>query len=137
MAIALEKLRRDGKIKNASVLDFDLHFGDGTTNILGGQGYVDIYNPTASNRRDYVANVEKWLLSKPVDIIGVCAGFDNHVNDWGGLLSTQDYQDMGRLVREASVRNKGGCFGILEGGYNHGVLGKNVKAFIDGMDVPA
>jgi acetoin utilization deacetylase AcuC-like enzyme len=137
MAIALEKLRRDGKIKNASVLDFDLHFGDGTMNILGGRGYVDIYNPTASNRRDYVASVEKWLLSKPVDIIGVCAGFDNHVNDWGGLLSTQDYQDMGCMVREASVRNKGGCFGILEGGYNHGVLGKNVKAFIDGMDVPA
>ncbi len=44
---------------------------------------------------------------------------------------------MGRLVREAGVKNNGGCFAILEGGYNHGVLGKNVKAFIEGMDVPA
>ena len=133
MAIALEKLRRDGKIKTALVLDFDLHFGDGTMNILGGRGYVELYNPGASNRKEYVNSVEKWLSSKSADIIGVCAGFDNHVNDWGGLLSTQDYQDMGRMVREASVRNGGGCFGILEGGYNHGVLGKNVRAFIEGM----
>jgi acetoin utilization deacetylase AcuC-like enzyme len=133
MAIALEKLRRDGKIKTALVLDFDLHFGDGTMNILGGRGYVELYNPGASNRKEYVNSVEKWLSSKSADIIGVCAGFDNHVNDWGGLLSTQDYQDMGRMVREASVRNGGGCFGILEGGYNHGVLGRNVRAFIEGM----
>jgi acetoin utilization deacetylase AcuC-like enzyme len=137
MAIALEKLKRENKIKTAFILDFDLHFGDGNVNILGGRGYVDIYNPSLSNRKDYVNSVEKWLASKAVDIIGVSAGFDNHINDWGGLLSTQDYQDMGRMVREAAQKNKGGCFGILEGGYNHGVLGKNVKAFIDGMALPA
>jgi acetoin utilization deacetylase AcuC-like enzyme len=137
MAIALDKLKRQNRIKTASVLDFDLHFGDGTVNILGGRGYADLYNPSASNRRDYVGSVEKWLFSRTVDIIGVSAGFDNHVNDWGGLLSTQDYQDMGRMVREASRKNNGGCFAVLEGGYNHGVLGKNVRAFIEGMDLPA
>jgi acetoin utilization deacetylase AcuC-like enzyme len=134
MAIALEKLKRENKIKKAFVLDFDLHFGDGTVNILGGRGYVTIYNPSSSNRKDYVNNVEKQLFSETVDIIGVSAGFDYHVNDWGGLLSTQDYQDMGRMVREASQKNKGGCFAILEGGYNHRVLGKNVRAFIEGID---
>ena len=41
---------------------------------------------------------------------------------------------MGKLVRETAIRNKGGCFGILEGGYNHAVLGKNVWAFIKGLD---
>ena len=134
MAIALEKLKREGKIQKALVLDFDLHFGDGTVNILGGRGYVRIYNPSSPNRKDYVSGVEQWLSSEPADIIGVSAGFDNHMNDWGGLLSTQDYQDMGRMVREASRKNKGGCFAILEGGYNHRVLGKNVRAFIEGMD---
>jgi acetoin utilization deacetylase AcuC-like enzyme len=134
MAIALEKLKRENKIKKAFVLDFDLHFGDGTVNILGGREYVTIYNPSSSNRKDYVNNVEKQLFSETVDIIGVSAGFDYHVNDWGGLLSTQDYQDMGRMVREASQKNKGGCFAILEGGYNHRVLGKNVRAFIEGID---
>jgi len=26
-----------------------------------------------------------------------------------------------------------GCFGILEGGYNHQVLGRNVRAFLHGL----
>jgi acetoin utilization deacetylase AcuC-like enzyme len=41
---------------------------------------------------------------------------------------------MGKLVREAAIRNQGGCFGILEGGYNHTVLGLNVLAFIEGLE---
>ena len=36
------------KIKKAFILDFDLHFGDGNMNILGGKGYVTILNPSAS-----------------------------------------------------------------------------------------
>jgi acetoin utilization deacetylase AcuC-like enzyme len=49
-------------------------------------------------------------------------------------LTTEDYREMGRLVREASLKNGGGCFAILEGGYNHQVLGDNVLAFIEGME---
>ncbi len=30
MAIALEKLKHEGLIDKAHILDFDLHFGDGT-----------------------------------------------------------------------------------------------------------
>ena len=45
MAIALEKLKKDGKIKKALVLDIDLHFGDGTVNILGRQGLCDTRQP--------------------------------------------------------------------------------------------
>jgi acetoin utilization deacetylase AcuC-like enzyme len=40
---------------------------------------------------------------------------------------------MGRMVRAAAARQSAGCFGILEGGYNHDVLGLNVRAFIRGM----
>ena len=72
-------------------------------------------------------------VNEKVDIIGVSAGFDNHAEDWGGLLSTSDYTEIGRIVREASKSNGGGCFAILEGGYNHSVLGQNVMAFIEGM----
>jgi acetoin utilization deacetylase AcuC-like enzyme len=67
------------------------------------------------------------------DVIAVSAGFDNHERDWGGLLKTDDYCTMGAWIREAALRNKGGCYGILEGGYNHGVLGKNVLAFLEGL----
>jgi len=133
MSIALEKLKRLGKIQKAFILDFDLHYGDGNVNILGSKGYVKIFNPTAADRNDYLKNVASQLMETQADMIAVSAGFDNHEQDWGGLLRTEDYQYMGSLVRETAQRNSGGCFGILEGGYNHSVLGKNVLAFVDGL----
>ena len=72
-------------------------------------------------------------MKKKADIIGISAGFDNHMDDWGGLLSTEDYFDIGRMTKEASAQSGGACFAILEGGYNHKVLGQNVCALINGM----
>ncbi|MGI6601397.1 MAG: histone deacetylase family protein [Dethiobacteria bacterium] len=133
MAIAVEKLKLQGKIKKAFILDFDLHFGDGNVNILQGKGYVSILNPATQNRDEYLKEVEKALAETDADLIAASAGFDNHVDDWGGLLKTEDYTFMGRLMREAAQRNRGGCFGILEGGYNHDVLGENVLSFVEGL----
>ena len=133
MAIALEKLKHQGKIKKAFLLDFDLHFGDGNVNILGKRGYVDILNPPVRSRSEYLKAVEKALAETDAGMIAASAGFDHHQEDWGGLLKTEDYALMGRLMREAARRNGGGCFGILEGGYNHRVLGGNVLAFIEGL----
>lgn len=134
MSIALEKLKREGKIKKVFILDFDLHYGDGNVNILGNKGYVTILNPASANRNEYLKNVQDELRATDADMIAVSAGFDNHEADWGGLLKTEDYHYMGKLVRETARRNNGGCFGILEGGYNHNVLGGNVLAFIEGLE---
>jgi acetoin utilization deacetylase AcuC-like enzyme len=133
MAIALDHLKRNGLIKSAYILDFDLHYGDGNVNILEDKGYVTIQNPSSHDRKSYLAEVGAGLAAAKDDIIGVSAGFDNHVQDWGGLLETEDYQTMGRMVREAAQRMGAGCFGILEGGYNHQVLGRNVRAFLRGL----
>jgi len=134
MAIALTKLKSEGKIKKAFILDFDLHVGDGNINILGGKGYVTILNPGGQDRNEYLKLVQNSLAKTEADMIAVSAGFDYHENDWGGLLKTEDYKTMGKLVRETARRNKGVCFGILEGGYNNAVLGKNVLAFIQGLE---
>ena len=133
MAIALEKLRREGKIKKAFILDFDLHFGDGTVNILGGKGYATIFNPSSSNRGEFLKQVAKNLPTEGVDIIGVSAGFDYAKEDWGGVLEKSDYTEMGQMVSEAARKCIAGCFGILEGGYNHKVLGHNCMAFLEGL----
>jgi len=135
MAIAISKLKREGKIEKAFILDFDLHFGDGTVNILGHSGYVDILNPSTSDRSAYLREVVR-ALPDDTDIIGISAGFDNHREDWGGVLSTDDYREMGRMVREASEKSGGGCFAILEGGYNHRVIGENALALIKGLEGP-
>ena len=134
MAIALEHLKRTEAIHTAYVLDIDLHYGDGTVNILKNKGYVTIHNPDSSNRLAYLQEVKDEMENCRADIIGISAGFDNHEEDWGGLLKTEDYQQIGRYVREAAQRAGGGCFAILEGGYNHRVLGHNVWALIQGME---
>jgi len=90
-------------------------------NILGGKGYVTIVNPSATNRTDTLPTSAAVSLRRRSNLIGVSAGFDHHVEDWGGLLTTEDYQEMGRMIREAAEKNGGGCFAILEGGYNHRV----------------
>ena len=134
MAVALTRLKQEGAIARALVLDFDLHYGDGNVNILGDRDWMTIVNPDAATAQRYLEVTEAALAAETFDIIGVSAGFDHHVEDWGGLLSTEDYHTMGRMVRAAAARQSAGCFGILEGGYNHDVLGLNVRAFIRGMD---
>jgi len=133
MAIALERLRQTGKIRSAYVLDIDLHFGDGTVEILGGKEYVTVHNCAEASRDAYMKEVADEMARCRADMIGISAGFDNHEQDWGGTLTTDDYREIGRLVRTAAERTGGGCFGILEGGYNHDVLGHNVWALIQGM----
>lgn len=133
MSIALTKLRRQGKIDTAFVLDFDLHYGDGNVNILDKNGWATIYNPDLEDRKDYLGAVEKQMKECKADIIGISAGFDNHREDWGSVLITDDFKNMGQMVRSTAIRNGSGFFAILEGGYNHDILGSNVMALIRGM----
>lgn len=133
MAIALESLYHQGKIETAFVLDFDMHYGDGNVSILEERGYVTLMNPSSYDREIYLDTVSRELKSCRADIIGISAGFDNHVDDWGGVLLTEDYYEMGQMVRTAADSAGGGCFAILEGGYNHNVIGRNALALIEGM----
>jgi len=135
MAIALQKLMKEGKIKKPLVLDFDLHFGDGTENAFAGNPNVDYFHPEGSSNKDFIQKIERHLArSGNFDILAVSAGFDRGVQDWGGLLETEDYRTIGSLVKIHSQKVcQGRRFGVLEGGYNHDVLGYNVRAFVEGM----
>ena len=135
MAVAIAHLKREGRISSAYVLDIDLHYGDGTVNILGNKDYVQIHNLGTSDRNAYLKEVEAEMEQCTADIIGISAGFDNHRQDWGGVLATEDYHEIGKMVRQAALRNNRGCFAILEGGYNHRVLGHNVLALMEGMSL--
>jgi len=132
MAVALTRLMVSGQIKTAAILDFDLHYGDGNVNCIGGPS-VRICNPDAHDRKSYLKEVEYFLNNLKVDIIGISAGFDYHLEDWGGLLATEDYFTMGQMVKETAQKLGAGYFGILEGGYNHKVLGDSCVALLEGM----
>ena len=133
MAIAIEHLKSMNKIDRAYVLDIDLHFGDGTVNIFKDKGYVNVQNISARGRESYLKEVENEMQTCEAEIIGISAGFDNHEDDWGGTLSTEDYRQIGLMVREAAKRLGAGCFALLEGGYNHSVLGHNVLSLMEGL----
>ena len=90
--------------------------------------------PRGIASRDFIKQVEKALPTEGVDIIGISAGFDYAREDWGGVLKREDYRTIGRMVKEAARSCGGGYFAILEGGYNHKVLGHNCMALLEGME---
>ncbi|MHA1804569.1 MAG: histone deacetylase family protein [Promethearchaeota archaeon] len=138
MSISLLQLFHDKKIKSAFILDFDLHTGDGNINILMNRtdGFkVEILNPSSSTRADYLREVEEYMQSlKNIDIFAASAGFDQGIDDWGNLLAPEDYTQLGELMKYYSEKAcKGRRFALLEGGYNHEVLGINCNAFCQGF----
>jgi acetoin utilization deacetylase AcuC-like enzyme len=135
VAISIEKLRQAKKISKALIVDIDLHYGDGTANIFSGTPQVTYFHVEGRNRETYLDDLARCLTTeKDCDIVAVSAGFDRHEQDWGGLLKTEDYQTIGRRIKEfAEQICQGRRYGVLEGGYNHAVLGKNVKSLLEGM----
>lgn len=134
IAIAVSKLLKGKKAHKVLILDFDLHYGDGTDNIFRGNPDVTYFHPDDSSGAGFVDRIIRFFNEHKADIIAVSAGFDRHIEDWGRLLSTEDYRRIGSLVKKYSLDNcEGRRFGVLEGGYNHDVLGKNVRAFLEGM----
>jgi len=136
IAISIEKLRHERKIDKAVIVDFDLHFGDGTANTFQGVSEVTYFHPEAGNRQAFLDEISRFLAAKKdrVGIVAVSAGFDRHEQDWGGMLKTEDYSAIGKVIKEfAEKMCLGKRYAVLEGGYNHSVLGKNVRAFLEGM----
>jgi len=138
MSVSLLKLFSEKKINSAFILDFDLHYGDGNVNILEKRKdnfKVHICNPDARNSSDYMDEVESYMKSlKNIDIFAASAGFDQGINDWGGLLNAEDYTLLGSLMKKYSLKLcKGRRFAIFEGGYYHNDLGKHVDAFCNGF----
>lgn len=135
VAVAIQSLLSRSAISSALILDIDLHFGDGTNNFFTGRPQVTVANIQDNDRERFLRNVDLALSSNEYDIIAISAGFDRHVHDWGGTLTTDDYFTIGRNVREyAAARCESRYFAVLEGGYNTSVLGENALALCRGMD---
>jgi len=109
------------------IVDFDLHFGDGTSNAFAGSTNVVYYHMGST-----LGELERFLYTAGnFDALAVSAGFDRGVADWGGTLTDTDYREIGGLLRRFSEENsKRGRFAILEGGYNHKILGTSVLSFL-------
>ncbi len=135
MAIAITRLIQDKKINKALIVDIDLHYGNGTYDILGSNENVIFVNMVCQERQKYLAELKERLeKAKEYDIIGVSAGFDTYEKDWGRSLKTEDYNTIGSMIKKAAKSCKGRRFALLEGGYYVPDLGKNVKSFLQGLE---
>ena len=131
IAVATRRLIHAERIERALIVDFDLHFGDGTSNTFAGDASV-VYYHMGSTPRDldsFLSNAGSF------DALAVSAGFDRGVADWGGTLSDTDYRQIGEVLKHFSnERSQGRRFAILEGGYNHTTLGASILSFLEGFD---
>jgi acetoin utilization deacetylase AcuC-like enzyme len=140
MAVAVQKIRP--KAKRVLIIDIDLHYGDGTATIFRGDPDVKIVNPWSVDENfeyldmdesRYLSQVKNAFQEFDFDIVGVSAGFDTYLEDWGKLLKMEDYQKIGKAIREGSERCGGRRFAVLEGGY-HPDLRYCIKSFIEGFE---
>jgi acetoin utilization deacetylase AcuC-like enzyme len=140
MAIAIKNIRPGAK--KALIIDIDLHYGDGTVSIFRGDSNVKIVNPWSVDENfeylnmdesRYLMQVEGAFQGFDCDIVGVSAGFDTYLGDWGRLLKMEDYRKIGKAIREGAERCDGHRFAVLEGGY-HPDLKWCIKSFVEGFE---
>lgn len=137
VAVAVEKLRREGAINTALIIDFDLHLGDGTEIIFRNSPGVTYRHIGAHHRELFIQDLQDLLdAGDEYDLLAISAGFDAHEEDWGGILKTEDYLTMGIMIAGyARDFCQGRFFFALEGGYHQHVLGQNVRALLDGAAI--
>lgn len=137
MAIAVERLIREGKLQRVLILDIDLHFGDGTRNVFQGRSDIKVANIQEEDRTTFLEKVAEVLESaSSYDLIAISAGFDGYCLDWGETLEMDDYRRIGEMVAEkAESCCQGRRFAILEGGSFLPHIGKNARSLIEGLAV--
>ena len=70
------------------ILDFDLHYEDGTSNTFSASKSVSYFHPEGTRREGFLEEVKQRLQAeRPIDIIAISAGFDHHEEDWRGVSS--------------------------------------------------
>jgi len=131
IAIAIRRLIQMSGISKALIVDFDLHFGDGTSNTFTGNASVTYHHMGADQ-----GELGHFLSEAgSFDMLAASAGFDRGVADWGGTLTDADYGEIGEILKQFSEqKSEGRRFAVLEGGYNHKTLGMSILSFLRGFE---
>lgn len=130
IAVAMQAMRRDKQVHSGLIIDIDLHFGDGTNGFYAQDPDITYHHLNTFQELEHTLAEQKKC-----DLVGISAGFDRHIEDWGGLLTTDDYARLGSMIKEFTDKVcPGRVFALLEGGYNHRVLGQNIQALIQGLE---
>ncbi len=135
LAVSLQVLMAEGAVEGVVILDFDLHYGDGTDHIFLTNPDVRYLHPEENTAAAFLETTEQaFAEAGDRDILSVSAGFDRGRSDWGDLLGEDDYRRLGEISKAYAQKHcQGRRYAVLEGGYNHDVLGRHVLAFLEGF----
>ncbi|RTK97286.1 MAG: histone deacetylase [Neisseriaceae bacterium] len=131
LMLAAVLLKKEGLANKIAILDTDMHYGNGTDNIINKLkiDYVSHYTlgkhyPTQDEQEVVAAKFLKELpsivedLIKDVDVLFYQAGADPHVDDpYGGLLTTEDLKQRDKIVFSIAKEKGIPVVWNLAGGY--------------------
>lgn len=119
-------LHDQGLAKRVGILDFDQHWGNGTTEIVRRLNADWVWHYSAAVDWHAAAQAERFLASIPAlvgamsdcDVMLYQAGADPHIDDpLGGWLTTAQLRERDRLVFESAKRYGVPIAWNLAGGY--------------------
>lgn len=126
LMVAACVLRAEGAVRCVGILDFDLHYGDGTDDIIRTLGADWIRHTTASRTWRSRSQAGEFLQAIPqmiaefadCDLILYQAGADPHVDDpYRGWLTTEQLAERDRRVFAAAAERRLPVAWNLAGGY--------------------
>ncbi|MGH8128740.1 MAG: histone deacetylase family protein [Gammaproteobacteria bacterium] len=152
-----------GGLQRVAIVDFDVHHGNGTETMFGGDERVlfcslfqhplypdsglspaancvfvplDAGTDGAAYREAFGTRVEPALASFAPELIFISAGFDAHAGDplAGLLLEDDDYIWLTeRIVAQANISAQSRVISLLEGGYNLEALRSATHAHLQAL----
>lgn len=133
-------LKEEGLVEQVGILDFDMHHGDGTEELISlhhAESWIEHYTAgweyeSAHQADDFLARIrERVEEMRDCDVILYQAGADPHVNDpLGGFLTTEQLRERDRLVFEAAHSLGIPIAWNLAGGYQED-KGGGIQAVLD------
>ncbi len=133
-------LKEEGLVEQVGILDFDMHDGDGTEELISlhhAESWIEHYTAgreyeSAHQADDFLARIrERVEEMRGCDVILYQAGADPHVNDpLGGFLTTEQLRERDRLVFEAAHSLGIPIAWNLAGGYQED-KGGGIQAVLD------
>lgn len=133
-------LKAEGLVDQVGILDFDMHDGDGTEELIlqhHAESWVEHYTAgreyeAAFQADDFLSRIrERVEEMRDCDVILYQAGADPHINDpFGGFLTTEQLRERDRLVFEAADSLGIPIAWNLAGGYQED-KGGGIQAVLD------
>lgn len=140
LVVTAMALKAEGLADKVGILDFDMHYGDGTDELIeyhNAATWIKHYSAASEYRAPYQA--KKFIEQIPrlvfelsdCDVILYQAGADPHVNDpLGGFLTTAELKERDKCVFEAANHFNIPIAWNLAGGYQVD-KNNNIKAVLD------